>query len=84
MIKRISKKVERSYEESGLAIICNTIRGCILVSDVSGLHLYASYSEADGIYQWSNGILDRDKAIQLSSSKDLYVLKELILEKLNA
>lgn len=84
MIKCISTKTQNLYEKNGLAIIYNNIREVILVSNVEGTKLYASYILYEGSHHYSNGILDRSEAISLVSHKDLDTLMSLILSKLAA
>lgn len=84
MIKRISKKMEKSFENDGLAIIFNPVRSVILVSDYQGDNLYASYyCDLEGNCGYSSGILDRNESIMIHTHKDLYTLKDIILAKLN-
>jgi hypothetical protein len=83
MIKRISVKTNNDYEKNNLCIICNNVREVILISNLDGTKLYASYSLYEGIYYYSNGILDKSEAFPLKTHEDLDKLKHLILNKLD-
>lgn len=83
MVKRISKKLNDSFESHGLYIILNNARGNLLITN-SNDKIVASYelSCESNVHEYtSRGLITREEAIDITSSKDLETLKETILSK---
>ena len=81
MIKRISKKMNDDFESYGLFIILNNVRGNLIVSNKND-KIIAVYERCEENHQFTGrGLITREEAIVLSSSKDLETIKETILSK---
>lgn len=81
MIKRISKKMNDDFESYGLFIILNNVRGNLIISNKND-KIIVVYERCEENHQFAGrGLITREEAIDITSSKDLETLKETILSK---
>lgn len=83
MIKRISKKTEKIFEDNNLMIF-QSKSSDIFIASIDGTKLYAKYSMllTKDDFAYAYGIIEKKDAHVIKKQSDLYALIPFILEKI--